>query len=76
MTIYYVSDQLFLDLIKPCLIKFNLKAAADAVGWLSQHPVSSPFSFLDSAVQTVKAKYSIFQPPLQLGVATGYRSGW
>lgn len=25
-------DQLFLDLIKPCLIKFNLKAVADAVG--------------------------------------------
>lgn len=74
-TIYYVFDQLFLDLIKPCLIKFHWKAVADAVGWLTQYPRSSAFSFLASAVETIKAKYAISQPPLLLGVVTGYHSG-
>lgn len=63
LTIYYISDELFLDLIKLCWVKFNLKAVADAVGWHTQHPISSLFSFLTSAVETIKAKYSISQPP-------------
>lgn len=48
--VYDVSDQLFLYLIKPCLIKCNLKTVADAVAVGSPKTQYFSIPFLASAV--------------------------
>lgn len=46
-----------------------IPSAADAVGWLAQHLISTFSSFPTPIIETEKVKYWLSQPPLELKVA-------
>lgn len=62
MVYYCAFDQLFLYLIKWCLITLDSKAVADTiVGSYTSHCLSSPAP----TTETLSTKYSVSQAPLQ-----------